>query len=193
MSCKLLEEVPFVKFQTTEANNCTTHLSGKYNFENIAAALCIGKYFNIPSNAANTAVCDYDPVNNRSQILKTTTNTLYLDAYNANPSSMKVALENFERLNAENKVVILGDMFELGDESKQEHIALGKLLGELNFNKILLCGKEIAAAKEFIKTANHFSDRNSLESWLSQNKLENNTIFIKGSRGMGLENLIKLL
>ena len=188
-SCSFAEASPFIKVQAENGELVTTQIIGAYNFENIAAALCIGKYFNVPAEAANKAVAGYDPQNNRSQAVSAGTNTLVMDAYNANPSSMKAAIENFARVEAKNKAVILGDMFELGEESKGEHENLGKLLASLtgSFSKVLLVGKQMLYAKEQLPSANYFETKDALMDWLKQNHFQHYTILIKGSRGMGLE------
>jgi len=188
-SSSFVEASPFIKVQAENGELVTTQIIGAYNFENIAAALCIGKYFNVPADAANKAVAAYDPQNNRSQAVTQGTNTLVMDAYNANPSSMKAAIENFAKLEATNKAVLLGDMFELGDESKIEHENLGKLLKSLsgNFSKILLVGTQMQFAKEQVPSANYFETKEALLDWLKQKHFEHSTILIKGSRGMGLE------
>jgi UDP-N-acetylmuramoyl-tripeptide--D-alanyl-D-alanine ligase len=191
--CELLEEFPYIRIKTENGDVFSTHLIGKYNFENIAAALCIGKFFDVPAGAANAAVAAYDPQNNRSQIVKKDSNTIILDAYNANPSSMKAAIENFAMMDSGNKVLILGDMFELGNESEKEHAALGKILKDKNPGLLILCGKEMIAAKTLVPEALHFDSRALLEEWLRTHKFNHSTILIKGSRGMGLEKVKDLL
>lgn len=190
LQCTLLEEVPFVVFKGENQKTYTTHLTGKYNFENIAAALCIAKFFGVPDDQANEAIALYDPQNNRSQIITKGSNTILLDAYNANPSSMKAAIENFAKLSSNNKILILGDMFELGNESSKEHEELGSFLKGLNFGNILFCGKEMANAKKTYPQAEYFENRALLEAWLKKNPIGKSNILIKGSRGMGLEKIV---
>jgi UDP-N-acetylmuramoyl-tripeptide--D-alanyl-D-alanine ligase len=189
-TCELLESTPFVSIKTEEHKTVETQLTGEYNFENIAAALCIGKYFKVPADSANAAVAAYDPQNNRSQIIEKGGNTIILDAYNANPSSMKAAIENFAKIKASPKILVLGDMFELGDESKSEHANLGKLISQFNFDQVILCGKEMASAKDSYPKADYFADKGSLTDWFKSHKITNSHLLIKGSRGMGLENLL---
>jgi UDP-N-acetylmuramoyl-tripeptide--D-alanyl-D-alanine ligase len=192
-ACELLESTPYVIIETEEHRKVETQLTGAYNFENIAAALCIGKYFKVPADAANAAVAEYDPQNNRSQIIEKGGNTIILDAYNANPSSMKAAIENFAKMKATSKILVLGDMFELGDESKFEHASLGKLISQFKFDKIILCGSQMVYTKETCPSALYFPDKESLMEWIKSNKVSNSHLLIKGSRGMGLENILTLI
>src|SRR5690606_28105418 len=120
-ACEFLGADPFVKIKAENDETIDTKLVGKYNFENIAAALCIGKYFEVQTRDANNAIAEYTPENMRAQVVKKGTNTIILDAYNANPSSMKVAIESLAEMKADRKVLILGDMFELEGESDFEH------------------------------------------------------------------------
>ena len=194
-NCSLVDAAPFIKVKAENGEVVTTQIIGAYNFENIAAALCIGKFFKVPDSSANKAVAAYDPQNNRSQAITKGTNTLVMDAYNANPSSMKAAIENFAKIDAKNKAVILGDMFELGDESKLEHQNLGKLLAahSNNFSKIVLAGKHMLYAKEVVSSANYFETKDELLNWLKEQHWQHFTILIKGSRGMGLETLKEVI
>jgi UDP-N-acetylmuramoyl-tripeptide--D-alanyl-D-alanine ligase len=191
--CEFLEASPFVKIKAENGAIVTTQLIGKYNFENIASALCIGKYFKVEPSEANMAVASYIPSNNRSQIVKKGNNEIILDAYNANPSSMKAAIENFAQMKKDKKVVIIGDMFELGADSRKEHESIGRLLSGLLFDKILLCGKEMKYAKDFCHHAQYFVSKDDLQGWLKENKITGAEILIKGSRGMGLESLLENL
>ena len=121
LTCTLVDADPFVTYENESGTLVKTQLIGTYNFSNIAAAICLGKFFDIPEKEADAAIARYVPTNNRSQIIRKGTNTIILDAYNANPDSMEAALENLKAMKAEDKVVILGDMFELGEESEAEH------------------------------------------------------------------------
>ncbi|WP_445749457.1 UDP-N-acetylmuramoyl-tripeptide--D-alanyl-D-alanine ligase [Polaribacter sp.] len=180
---------PFIQL-SLDGQNIQTQLIGDYNFPNIAAAITMGLHFGVPTSAIIKAIEGYVSENNRSQIVKTTHNTLFLDAYNANPSSMKVALENFAALAATHKTVILGDMFELGEDSAHEHQTIADLANDLNFETILFVGKNFHGV-----TTKHptFIDFENLQFHLSNNPLRNKTILIKGSRGMKLERLLELL
>lgn len=192
-SSELIEATPFVKFRSENGEEVVTKLTGEYNYNNITAALCIGKYFKVPAKAANKAVAEYTPQNNRSQFVQKGTNQILLDAYNANPSSMKAAIENFNRLDMKNKVIVLGDMFELGEESETEHKVLGKLLSGCSFYKIILCGKNMKHAAGQLSSVEYFETKPELVNYLQSNKIENASLFIKGSRGMGLETLLEYL
>jgi UDP-N-acetylmuramoyl-tripeptide--D-alanyl-D-alanine ligase len=192
-SCELLASTPFVQYRSENGEVVDTQLTGAHNFENIAAALCIGKYFDVDADVANIAISGYLSENNRSQVVKKGSNTIFLDAYNANPTSMQASLEYFMTLQASNKIVVLGDMFELGEESEQEHRKIGEVIARGNFDKVLLCGKRMQAAVAANPKALYFPDKFSLNNWLLENKLFGAQILIKGSRGMGLETIVDLL
>ncbi|PQB07805.1 UDP-N-acetylmuramoyl-tripeptide--D-alanyl-D-alanine ligase [Polaribacter filamentus] len=186
---KFLEVNPFVKLSygnTTIQSN----LIGKYNFTNIAAAIAMGTYFKISETAIKEAIESYVPANNRSQILTTKHNTIILDAYNANPSSMQVALENFDTLKAPSKVVILGDMFELGKESVHEHQVIVDVATAFNFDEIYFVGENFNIAKT---NKPQFKTYQAFEDFLKKNPLKNSSILIKGSRGMRLERILEFI
>lgn len=192
-SCSLIDSKPYIRFKAENKEVVNTQLIGTYNFDNIAAALCIGKYFEVPENLANKAIADYVSDNNRSQIVHKGSNIVILDAYNANPSSMNAAIDNFSKLDGTNKVVILGDMFELGQESDTEHQKLGQLVNEKNFSVNILCGVHMQHAAEKCSNVLYFTDRAELEKHLQNHRYSNSHILIKGSRGMGLEKTVDLL
>ncbi|MFN4145136.1 MAG: UDP-N-acetylmuramoyl-tripeptide--D-alanyl-D-alanine ligase [Runella sp.] len=190
----LLEDSPFIVYQdplTGEVIN--TQITGKYNFENIAAALAIGAYFGVSAAAAHQAVAAYNPTNNRSQVVQKGTNTVIMDAYNANPSSMAAAIENFGKMKAERKMVILGDMLELGDDAPAEHLALGQLVAKQSFDVVILAGQLIKDALPALPKAYYFPDKFSLHNWLIDHPQQNTHILIKGSRGIGLETVVPYL
>lgn len=191
--CELLGADPFIIYRDEQEHEVHTQLLGTYNFNNIAAALCIGKYFKVPADAANEAVKAYHPTNKRSEIVKKGSNTIILDAYNANPDSMKAAIENLLHMKASQKVVILGDMYELGEDTEKEHRELGQLLANSTFNHILLCGKHMQWAAAACPPAKYFSDKKVLEEYLEKKKFENASILIKASRGIALETLVDKL
>jgi UDP-N-acetylmuramoyl-tripeptide--D-alanyl-D-alanine ligase len=188
--CELLEVNPFVTIQTEEGKKVQTRLIGRYNFENIAAALCIGKYFGVEADRAAEAVAAYTPANMRSQVITKGTNTIILDAYNANPSSMQAAIENMEAMDARSKVLILGDMYELEEESEREHRALGALVMDKGFTQVMFCGALMKAAAEAFPRAHYFATKSELISYLSQHPVQHATVLIKGSRGIGLETVL---
>ena len=191
--CELVEADPFVKIKAENGAVISTQITGGYNFENMAAALCIGKYFGVAETDANQAISEYVPGNMRSQIVRKGTNTIILDAYNANPSSMQAAIENLASMNAEKKVAIVGDMFELEDEAEGEHRSLGNLLKEKNFEAVYLCGKLSRFAKEEFPLSNYFEKKELLIEELKKNPIEQATILIKASRGIGLETVLDAL
>jgi UDP-N-acetylmuramoyl-tripeptide--D-alanyl-D-alanine ligase len=168
-----------------------TNLVGNYNFENVMAAVCLGLYFNVPDSEIITAINTYIPSNNRSQALKTRNNSLILDAYNANPSSMKAAIENFRQVKALDKMVILGDMLELGDVSITEHSAIVKLVEESGFKGVVFVGPD------FMKVASGrfvcFSTSDEAHDWLAGHKPKGFTILVKGSRGIKMERVLDAL
>jgi UDP-N-acetylmuramoyl-tripeptide--D-alanyl-D-alanine ligase len=170
-----------------------TKLAGAYNFENVMAALSVATQFRVDFEKAVQAISSYEPGMNRSQIVHSNKNVLILDAYNANPSSMKAAIINFSQMSSDNKILILGDMFELGNESEAEHKEIIKLLNGCNFSKIYTAGpyfQKVASEKRNIISFNGTSD---LKEALKNNPPENALILIKGSRGMKLETIIELL
>ncbi|MGA0555791.1 UDP-N-acetylmuramoyl-tripeptide--D-alanyl-D-alanine ligase [Larkinella sp. VNQ87] len=189
----ILSDSPTVVFKDEAGQVVTTHLPGRYNFDNIAAALCIGKFFGVPAEVANEAIATYNPTNNRSQLIQKGTNTILMDAYNANPSSMAAAVQNLMKLDAPRKVVILGDMYELGDESPAEHAALGELVAQGGFDTVILAGQDMRYALAALPKAYYFPDKFSLHNWIMDHPFDNTTILIKGSRGMGLESVVQFL
>lgn len=191
--CMLVGSDPFVKVRAENGEEITTQLVGAYNFENIAAALCIGKFFNVPESLANRAVAEYVPGNMRSQVVKKGSNTIILDAYNANPSSMEAAIENLAAMKAEKKVVIIGDMFELEDEAEKEHQRIGLLLAEKKFNDAYLCGSLMEAARKTFPAGRYFPAKADLLNFLGTHRLENAVILVKASRGMALESVVEVL
>jgi UDP-N-acetylmuramoyl-tripeptide--D-alanyl-D-alanine ligase len=187
---KFVEASPFVKVQFKNVI-IESKLIGKYNYNNIAVAVTVGNHFNVPETDIKDAIENYTPVNNRSQIIQKGTNKIILDAYNANPSSMQAALENFAQLKDENKVVFLGDMFELGKDSKEEHEKIAKLAVSCNFSKVFLIGKAFSTTS--VKNAYVSESFESFKNSTNYSNINNATILIKGSRGMALERLLDLL
>lgn len=169
-----------------------SHLIGDYNIENIMASICIGNHFGVLAQEICSAIEDYQPVNNRSQVLESESNYIILDAYNANPSSMKQAIPNFSKLKKENKVLILGDMFELGEYSYVEHQKTVDLISKFSFDEVILIGPEFNLCKTnpgILK----FNQLVDVLAYLKKHPLQNKSIFVKGSRGMKLETLTEVL
>ena len=190
---ELIGADPFVKVKAENGSKLETKLIGAYNFENIMAALCIGKYFGVSPDDANAAIEQYEPGNMRSQMVKKGTNTIILDAYNANPSSMQAAVENLAAMNSTNKVVILGDMFELEEEADKEHRLIGQLLQNKNFDQVYLCGKLFKSALPEIPEAKYFENKTALIESLKMHPVSDSTILVKASRGIGLETIVEYL
>ena len=190
-SCRLVGSDPFLKVGY-ESEIISSQLIGNYNFENIAAAICVGKYFGVESGKIKEAIEEYVPSNNRSQILKTKSNTLLLDAYNANPTSMEAAIRNFLEAKLPNKIVILGDMRELGTFSKEEHEKIFQLVQKNDFIKVILVGSgfyEVAQKSSFLL----FKNSENAAEWLKANPITNASILIKGSRGIKMEKVVEFL
>ncbi|MBR6269641.1 MAG: UDP-N-acetylmuramoyl-tripeptide--D-alanyl-D-alanine ligase [Bacteroidales bacterium] len=186
-------EEPFLRLQLPDGGPVVnTRLVGAYNADNVMAALCIARHFDVPEKDAIAAIEAYQPSNDRSQMVKTERNTLIVDAYNANPTSMNAALDNFAASAFENKTLILGDMLELGDVSLTEHVdALDK--ARKCTESIFLVGDEFSKAARGVFSVQCFHDVNALADYLVQNPLSGRTILIKGSHGIHLEKLVKSL
>ena len=189
---KLVAANPFIEVAYLSKEGVTqsikSQLIGLYNFNNIMTAITLGRYFKVPYEKIKQAIENYTPTNNRSQIVEKRTNKFLLDAYNANVTSMTKALESFASYDDENKIAILGDMLELGNESEKEHKSIINLLDKLNINAILV-GEEFSKINQSIfKT---FNNSEETEKFLKKEKIEDTLILIKGSRGIKLENVLK--
>jgi len=183
---------PFVEVQF-DSLVIKTHLIGLYNANNINAALTIGKYFGVSDSEIKDALESYVPANNRSQILIKGTNEIILDAYNANPSSMAVAIENFIQLKNQNKIMILGDMFELGEESQKEHQAVVSSLKDVEDIVCYFVGSAFYGSKIDKKNFFFFENFDAFSNYLKDIHFDNSTLLIKGSRGMALERTLEFL
>lgn len=170
-----------------------SQLTGAYNFNNIATAIAIGSYFKVVPEAIIKAIEEYTPTNNRSQIIKKDSNTIIMDAYNANPTSMMAALDNFKQLEAKDKVVFLGDMFELGETAKAEHQSIVDYLEKTEDGNIYLIGENFY--KTIISRSNlkKFDTFDGLTRYLQDHVIDNSFVLIKGSRGMALERILEFL
>lgn len=196
-SGKVLEtdsENPFLRIHV-EGRTICTNLVGSYNADNVMAALCVGKEFGIGFEEACKAIEAYIPSNNRSQMTRTKRNTLIIDAYNANPTSMDAAIRNFSAIKAEKKAMMLGDMLELGEDSIKEHIEVIKKVLDTDTDLLCLVGKEFTEA---VKTENsenihHFLTSVELAEWIEKNPINDHTLLIKGSRGTKMEKIIEKL
>ncbi len=173
-----------------ELHEISTHLIGNYNLENVAAAICIGLFFGITPSQIRTALEAYEPNNHRSQFKETERNHLFVDTYNANPSSMKVSIENFQQVEASPKGVILADMLELGDYAAQEHQVVVDLLKEAGFDKVFLVGEQFSKTTSPFEV---FSSTKELMDYLKAKPLTGYTLLVKGSHGMHLEECLPLL
>lgn len=179
----MLNNNPFLELKWR--NFCIkSKLIGSYNAENIMAAIAIGCYFSVKDDEIVKAIEEYTPTNNRSQYKKTEKNDLIIDAYNANPTSMNASIDNFNQIENDNKIVILGDMKELGEISDSEHQKVVDKLEKLNLCKILIVGSEFG--KTETKKALKFTDINDLNNYLVNENFKNHLILIKGSNSMKL-------
>ncbi|MDA8639466.1 UDP-N-acetylmuramoyl-tripeptide--D-alanyl-D-alanine ligase [Flavobacteriaceae bacterium] len=179
-----------VSFQSTIINS---KLKGTYNYSNIKAAIAFGFIFDISLEKIKKGIEGYIPKNNRSQWLKTERNTVILDAYNANPSSMTVALESLLNSNTKNKILILGDMLELGDYAADEHQKIIEILNKKTPETVILVGKEFKKTKTSNSNFHKFEETKDVIPFLQKKNFQNKTILIKGSRGIALEVLQEYL
>ena len=167
-------------------------LIGDYNFENLLAAACIGKYFEVDPLLIQKALEEYTPSNNRSQLIRKEKNTIIMDAYNANPTSMLMALNNFANIQNDQKCVILGDMLELGEASDEEHQKIVDFIELQNFSEVYLVGPQFKKTITGNKKK-EFDNAELLSNYLKTQPIENKLILIKGSRGIHLEKILKIL
>ncbi len=185
---------PFIAVEWTNHEISTTvqtNLTGSYNFENILAAISIGDFFDMQPDEINRGLAGYQPKNNRSQLTKTTFNTVICDFYNANPSSMAAALNNLKSLTAPHKTAILGDMFELGPEAAAQHQLILNQALTSGLSQLIFIGKHFYAFKT--DQARFFETPAEAASYLQENPVQENLVLLKGSRGMKLENLMEYL
>ncbi|KQR72753.1 UDP-N-acetylmuramoyl-tripeptide--D-alanyl-D-alanine ligase [Pedobacter sp. Leaf176] len=186
---------PFIEVEWTNhefSSMVKTNLTGSYNFENILAAICIGDFFDLTPEEINHGLTNYHPKNNRSQLTKTENNTVICDFYNANPSSMSAALNNISVLTANNKVAILGDMFELGPESETQHKLIAEQAMKSGLDKIIFIGKYFYTLNDDYEAV-FCETPEQAATYLTENKITNSLVLLKGSRGMKLESLLNHL
>lgn len=180
---------PFLHFSWTAegvSHEVQTHLIGAYNLDNALAAVAIGRYFGVEDTQICHALSSYVPQNNRSQLVHTASNTLIVDAYNANPTSMMAALENFRQMEAAHKVAILGDMKELGEGSHEEHQKVVDFLKECGFERVMLVGPEFGGTSSPFE---HYKDVKEVEALLAAHPLQGCCVLVKGSNSMKLSEL----
>ena len=186
-------EEPFLRLGFPDGRVLKTSLVGSYNAANVLAALCIGRHFGVDEDAAFAAISSYTPSNSRSQMVRTADNTLIVDAYNANPSSMRAALDNFSRIEASHKTALLGDMRELGENSVNEHIDILRLALYLGLSDLCLVGDEFSKAMKSVDcppTVSWYPDSAALASALHDAPLAGHVILSKGSRGIMMEKVL---
>lgn len=193
VSGELISCSPFLSFRWTAegvSHEVNTHLIGSYNLDNMLAAAAIGRYFGVSDDDISSALVSYLPHNNRSQLKETADNKLIVDAYNANPTSMMAALKNFRQVEAPHKMVILGDMKELGEASREEHQKVVDYLKECGFDRVVLVGPEFAAATHSYQTFQHVDE---VLADIRMHKPQGYYILIKGSNSMKLSQLPEYL
>lgn len=183
---------PFVSLQVKDVQ-INSHLIGLYNATNICAAIAIGDYFSVKIAQCKVAIEGYVPTNNRSQIIHKGTNEIILDAYNANPSSMAVAVANFAQLSHPSKLMILGDMFELGEESAREHADLVQLVAQTTIPMTYFVGPAFFAQQLSLPTMRFFATYAEFAQFYKSQPIDSSLILIKGSRGMALERVVELM
>ena len=189
-------EYPFLRIELPSGRIISTNLVGSYNADNVMAAIAVGDHFCVTLEEAVAAIEAYVPSNNRSQMTKTEKNTLIVDAYNANPTSMEAALKNFANVESDNKVAMLGDMLELGSESVAEHVRIAEMAISLGLKRVCFVGAEFAKALESISTDDDvvaFTTSAELTEWLKETGLSDAVILIKGSRGTRMEKTMEAL
>ncbi len=184
-SNKQLLEVTMVKGISVQQIH--TNLVGAYNLPNVLVAVAVGKYFNVPDNQIKMALENYIPSNSRSQLMEKDSNKIILDAYNANPTSMKAAIENIAAMHNSTKILLLGGMMELGTESLEEHNAIVNLINQYQWKAVVLVGGDF---KKITHPYIYFDNATGAKEWLQQQHFENSVLLIKGSRSMQMEKVL---
>ena len=190
---KLLESEPNIIFSDSNDNEYTTNLFGEYNFENIMMAISVSKFLGIDEEISSDIISKYHPEENRSQKFTFSSNCVVLDAYNANPVSMLNAIKSVSKFSHKNKVMILGDMNELGEFMESEHRNIGKITSRLNLDACYFVGSKMKFAHEENKSSFWFEKLSDLEDELAKKKFRDTDILVKGSRSLELENIVELL
>jgi UDP-N-acetylmuramoyl-tripeptide--D-alanyl-D-alanine ligase len=182
---------PFVEAAITKGTAFTsikTQLVGEYNLPNILCAIAVGKHFGVPDEKIKSAIEQYIPGNSRSQLIQKDTNNIILDAYNANPTSMKAAIENFAGIDAPKKVLLLGGMMELGEESLAEHESIVQLIEQYHWHAVVLVGGDFKNVKH---PFTYFNNSTEAREWLKQQQFEHTSLLVKGSRSMQMEKVLE--
>lgn len=184
---RMISNDPFLNLECNFAGEINTHLIGAYNIYNVLAAVTLGKYFEADPASVTKAIEHYKPQNFRSQLLKKGDNEFILDAYNANPSSMKAAIENFAASSATKKILMLGAMMELGDDSIEEHQKIVDFIGSYSWQQVVLVGGDFAnVSKDYL----YLQDAAEARKWLEGQHVHDATILVKGSRSMAMEKIL---
>lgn len=187
---KLLSNDPFLAVTIKDneiLNSIQTKLVGDYNLPNVLCAVAIGRYFSIPDEKIKAAIENYTPANSRSQWIQRGSNSFILDAYNANPTSMRAAIENFAKMGVSEKVLMLGGMMELGEESIQEHTAIISLIKQYSWKEVVLVGGDFATTHE---NFTFFEDATTAMEWFRSRSFQNTYFLVKGSRSMQMEKIL---
>lgn len=195
ISGELINHGSLVTFQWIKKNTparyqVKTNLTGDYNLSNLLAAVCVGDYFKVEAASINQAISGYIPGNQRSQVTQAGSNTLVIDAYNANPTSMEAALNNFNEHYSGKKMVILGDMLELGKDSQREHAAIVEMVGRMKLDVVVLVGTNFLAYASSINSQ-FFPDSEAATAWIRKQEFKDMHILIKGSRGLKMEKTLE--
>ena len=189
---ELISSQPFVSLKYND-KDIKSQLTGLYNFNNIAVAIGVGSYFKVASEDIISAIENYNPTNNRSQLMQKGSNTLIMDAYNANPTSMMAALENFKQLNKEHKLLVLGDMFELGATAEYEHQYIVDYLKNHDLGQTYLVGKNFFKTDTIGSNIHKLETFEALKKEFQEHPVNNKFMLVKGSRGMALERILELI
>jgi UDP-N-acetylmuramoyl-tripeptide--D-alanyl-D-alanine ligase len=188
---RALNSEPFLEIEVTAGADLTvikTNLVGQYNLPNVLCAVAVGKYFSVPGNKIKAALESYQPDNSRSQMMESGTNKIILDAYNANPTSAKAAIENLASIKADNKVLVLGGMMELGNESLQEHQSIIDLINQHQWTQVVLVGGDYGKIDH---NFTYFNTSDEARQWYKNNRFENTYFLVKGSRSIQMEKILQ--